>query len=378
MKKKWLIILLALFIVALIIILYLLFGRAKSFTITFDTNGGTEISDIKVKDGGIIKLPESPKKEGYTFIGWTNEEGKVITRGTKVTDDITLKAEWISNDAKTNSIEFDTDGGNVIDDILIENGKIILLPVDPIKDGYIFICWVDENGNFITKDMIITENITLKAKWMKKSAKTVTLNFDTNDGGNIESIKLESGKKIILPINPTKAGYVFAGWTLENGDAITKDYIIDKSITIKAVWKDPYTCPDDCTPIGDGRQCTKTTTKDLITYTGCPSGTETIETFCSSHKSQTEIVVGEDVTYVTTGIICNDNPSGYCVNYNGRYTITGDSCPSGYYKYTDSDGFGALYGCVKKSNKGGSSCPSGYTQSGNVCKKTETISCKAN
>lgn len=356
----------------------MLFGREKSFTITFDSNGGTEISNIEVKDGEIVKLPESPKKDSYTFIGWTNEEGKVITSGTKVTDNITLKAEWVSNEAETNIIEFDTDGGNVIDDILMENGKIILLPVDPIKEGYIFICWVNEDGNFITKDMVITESITLKAIWMKKGTKTVNLNFDTDGGSGIESITLESGKIIILPINPTKSGYVFAGWILGNGDDITKDYVIDKNITITAVWKEPYTCPADCTPIGDGSQCTKTTTKDLITYTGCPSGTETIETFCLSHQSQAEIGFDEDITYVTTGIICDDNPSGYCVSYNDRYTITGDSCPAGYYKYSESDGFGALYGCVKKSNKGGSSCPSGYTQSGDVCVKEETINCTAN
>lgn len=42
------------------------------------------------------------------------------------------------------------------------------------------------------------------------------------------------------------------------------------------------------------------------------------------------------------------------------------------------NGFGAMVGCVKKYNKGGSSCPSGYTQNGNVCEKTETISCTAN
>lgn len=182
----------------------------------------------------------------------------------------------------------------------------------------------------------------------------------------------------MLPINPTKEGYVFSGWTDEDGNIVTKDTIVNENMIVKATWKEPYTCPDDCIVIGDGSKCTKTTTKDLITYTGCPSGTETVEKFCFSHKTQVLVGFDEDATYVTAGIMCDGNPTGFCVDYNGRYTVTSDSCPSGYYKYTQSDGLGALNGCVKKYNKGGSSCPSGYTKSGNVCKKTETISCKAN
>ena len=84
------------------------------------------------------------------------------------------------------------------------------------------------------------------------------------------------------------------------------------------------------------------------------------------------------MTYETAGIICNANSTGFCVDYNGRHTVNGDSCQSVYYKYTDSDGLGALCGCAKKYSKGGSSSPSGYFQSGNACTKTETINCKAN
>ena len=106
--------------------------------------------------------------------------------------------------------------------------------------------------------------------------------------------------------------------------------------------------------------------------------TETVEKFCTSHQRQVAIGFDEDMTYETAGIICSGSLSNFCVDYNSRYTIPHDSCPSGYFKYTDSDGLGAVYGCVKKYGKGGSACPSGYTKNGNKCTKTETISCKAN
>lgn len=375
--KKTLIII-GLILVLLLIILFLIFGRKGSYTITFDTNGGNEIASIEVKNNEIVKLPEDPVKEGYTFIGWTNEEGNILTEGTKLTDDVTLKAEWISNDAKTITADFNTDGGNEIDNILIEKGKIILLPIDPTRDGYIFVGWIDANGYLITENMIVNNNITLKAMWINKDAKTATVKFDTDGGNKVGSIIVENGKVILLPIDPTKDGYAFAGWVDEDGNVITKDTIVNKNITIKATWKEPYTCPSGCTPIGDGSKCTKTSIKDIVTYTGCPTGTETVEKFCSAHKRQVAIGFDEDMTYETAGIICNGNPTGFCVDYNGRYTVAGESCPSGYYKYIDSDGLGALYGCAKKYDKGGSSCPSGYTKDGNKCTKTETISCTAN
>ena len=77
--------------------------------------------------------------------------------------------------------------------------------------------------------------------------------------------------------------------------------------------------------------------------------------------------------------MCSVNPTNFCVDYNGRYTHQGNSCPSGHFKYTYSESIlDALTWCAKKYDKGGRIFPSGYTQSGNVCKKTETIICKVN
>ena len=355
-KKKWIIALILIILLLLFIILYLLFGREKSFRITFDTNGGTTISSIEVKDNEIVKIPETPSKDGYTFVAWTNEDGKVITEGTKVTKDITLKAEWISNDAKVVTAEFDTDGGNEINNILIEKGKIILLPIEPVKEGYIFVGWIDENGSFVTNNMIVSSNITLKAMWIKRGVEIVTIKFDTDGGNNIESIIIENGNVILLPINPTREGYVFIGWVDENGNTVTKDTIVNKNITIKALWKVPYTCPSGCTPIGDGSKCTKAITKNMINKTSCPSG------------------------YTLKNGQCLDVAHQY--HANSIDVSPWWSCnSSSEYMYTEIDesGMGAMMWCAKKTNtvttKG---CPSGYTQKGDICTKTETIGCKAN
>lgn len=356
MKKKWFIALVLIILLLLIFILYLLFGREKSFTITFDTNGGTEISCIKVRNNEVVKLPEAPTKDGYKFVGWTNEEGNIITKGTKVTENITLKAVWISNDVETITAEFNTDGGNEIENILMEKRKIILLPIEPTKEGYIFVGWLDSNGNFIPNNMIVTDNIILKAMWIKKDANTVTVTFDTDGGSFAESIIVEIGKVILLPVNPTKEGYVFAGWVDENGNAITKDFIVDKNITIIATWKEPYTCPSNCTPIDDGSKCTKEVTTNMVTTSSCPSGYKLINGLCL------------DVAHQYHANSIDVSPWWSC-NSSSEYMYT----------EIDESGLGAMMWCAKKANKvTKTGCPSGYTKSGNMCKKTETINCTVN
>lgn len=356
-KKKILIISLILIILLLLfVVLYLLFGIEKSFTITFDTNGGTEIQNIEVKNNEVVKLPEEPKKEGYTFVGWTNKDGDVITKGTKVTEDITLRAEWIGNDAEKILVKFNNDDDTEIGNITIEKGKIIMLPVEPVKEGYTFVGWINEEGKFITEDMTVNSNITLKAMWIKEDAEIRTISFNTDGGNNIGSIIVENGKVILLPVNPTKKGYVFAGWVDENGNAITKDTVVDKDITIKATWKEPYTCPKNCIPTGDGSKCKREVTTSMVNKTSCPSGYSLVNGQCLDVANK----------YHANSI---DVSPWWSCNSSSEYM----------YSEIDKSGMGAFMWCAKKANKVTTKvCPSGYTKDGNNCKKTETVKCTAN
>lgn len=63
----------------------------KKYKITFDSNGGTNVSKQEVSS--VATKPKEPTKEGYVFIEWTLD-GKSYDFSTKVTKDITLKAKW--------------------------------------------------------------------------------------------------------------------------------------------------------------------------------------------------------------------------------------------------------------------------------------------
>ena len=71
----------------------------KEFTITFDTQGGSEVKPITIAEGATITLPNNPTKEGYVFAGWYLSNALVeefnITK--TITGDITLYAKWIED-----------------------------------------------------------------------------------------------------------------------------------------------------------------------------------------------------------------------------------------------------------------------------------------
>ena len=72
---------------------------ANTYTITFDTAGGSEIAPITQDYGTVITAPEAPTREGYTFIGWD----KAIPE-TMPAENITLKAKWKDIEKPTGEI----------------------------------------------------------------------------------------------------------------------------------------------------------------------------------------------------------------------------------------------------------------------------------
>ena len=66
-------------------------------TVTFNSNGGTEIASKEVVSGLKIKEPSTPTKDKYIFRGWY-EEATFITKfdfyNTPITSDMTLYAKW--------------------------------------------------------------------------------------------------------------------------------------------------------------------------------------------------------------------------------------------------------------------------------------------
>ena len=126
--------------------------NTNKYTITFDTNGGSEIAPITQDYGTAITAPADPTREGYTFIGWD----KAIP-ATMPAENVTVTAQWEIN---RYTVTFDTAGGSEIAPITQDYGTVIAAPADPTREGYTFIGWDRE----IPANMP-AENVTVTAQW---------------------------------------------------------------------------------------------------------------------------------------------------------------------------------------------------------------------
>ena len=220
----------------------------KEFTITFDTQGGSEVKPITIAEGAKITLPRNPTKEGYIFDGWYSSDEFIekFNATQTISSNITVYARWKEDgnqdEKQSYTITFDTQGGSEVKSITIAEGETITLPSNPTKEGYIFDGWYlsDEFIEKFNATQTISSNITVYAKWREGGGnqdekQTYTVTFDTQGGSEVKSITIAEGETITLPSNPTKEGSVFDGWYLDSSytQAFDSTKRIDSNIVCK-------------------------------------------------------------------------------------------------------------------------------------------------
>lgn len=81
------------------------------YTINYDSNGGTSIDSVVVKDGEKAPMPNGPIRDNYIFTGWyLNDEEYDFD--TPVNEDITLVAKWEKNIDSSNNGEASSNDDN--------------------------------------------------------------------------------------------------------------------------------------------------------------------------------------------------------------------------------------------------------------------------
>ncbi|MCR5308488.1 MAG: InlB B-repeat-containing protein [Bacilli bacterium] len=147
----------------------------KTFTVTFVSNGGSNVDPIKVKESETLNKPTDPTRNGYEFAGWYINSSLTtpMTFGTKIIQDITLYAKW--NELETPpslreyTVTFVTNGGSSITPVDVKEGYKLTKPADPSRQGYTFKGWF-KDVNLTTPmnfDNPISSELTLYAKWEK-------------------------------------------------------------------------------------------------------------------------------------------------------------------------------------------------------------------
>ncbi len=279
-KKRTIIIVIGVVLIIACLVAYFIFAN-KKYTITFDSDGGSVVEKQIVKRGEKVNKPTDPTRDGYIFIEW-DLGSSIYDFSAKVTRNLILKAVWKEQEGGkvTYVVNFNTDGGNSVSNQIINKDGTITKPQDPVRDGYKFLGWYSNNVLF-DFNTPVTTNLELVAKWEKAKdnsttatttttkkndttssttkktttkkndttnttttkktttttteAKKYTVKFDSNGGSKVSSKEVTSGSKVSKPSNPTRTGYKFGGWTLNN-KAYDFNSKVTSNITLVAKW----------------------------------------------------------------------------------------------------------------------------------------------
>jgi uncharacterized repeat protein (TIGR02543 family) len=219
---------------------------AATFTITFAGDGFAVFTQI-VANGGKVTKPADPVRTGYTFGGWFTDNNTFADEwdfaGDVVTQNITLYAKWTAVAATTFTVTFAGDGVSIASQTVADGGKVTK-PADPVRTGYTFGGWYTDNGTFLNgwdfTTTVVTQNITLYAKWTAVAVTTFTVTF-AGENVNIVSQTVVQGGKIAKPADPVRAGYTFGGWFTDNGTFLKEwdfnNNVVIENIILYAKWE---------------------------------------------------------------------------------------------------------------------------------------------
>ena len=189
--------------------------RRPVYSVIFDTSGGTAVENQKVEEDSFAEAPTTAKT-GYSFVAWNYDFTNPITENKIVV------ASWKAN---TYKITYNTDGGDIeakTADAVYDSAFTLK---ETTKRGYDFEGWY-YGDNLITAGVWNYDtDITLEAHW---HATEYTIRYDLGGGivNGVNPLQYTVEDSNITLVNPTKAGYIFAGWTGTDLTAPTLTVII--------------------------------------------------------------------------------------------------------------------------------------------------------
>ncbi|MCX5775226.1 MAG: InlB B-repeat-containing protein [Firmicutes bacterium] len=211
--------------------------QINQYTITFVTNGGSSVAAILADYNAAVSAPTAPTKTGYTFAGWFSDSALTTpyTFSTMPLGGTTVYAKW---DVKEYTITFNSNGGSDVSPITQAFNSVVSEPVPPTKTGFSFIGWFTNEAltNAYVFSTMPAENLTLFAKWVINQ---YTITFAVDGGSSVTAITQNYDTTVIAPENPSKLGFIFTGWYIDNqySALYSFDKMPSENITVYAKWE---------------------------------------------------------------------------------------------------------------------------------------------
>ena len=213
-----------------------------AYEVTFDTAGGSAVASQTIAEGGTVTKPTDPTQEGFTFDGWTLEDGNPYDFDSPVTSSFTLYASWTASDEPAvfaHVVTFDSAGGTAVADQVVGDGGTVKRPEDPTQEGWTFGGWYLENGDLYDFASAVTGDLTLYAHWSTggEPVSACLVTFDSSPGSEVTAQTVRVGGTVKKPADPVFAGFKFDGWYLEGGTtAYDFSSPVTSSLTLYAKW----------------------------------------------------------------------------------------------------------------------------------------------
>lgn len=145
------------------------------------------------------------------------------------------------------TITFDNDGETYY--VFTTKGEEeVSMPQDPVKEGFVFDGWYWDKDTWLRPftvgsllDEKLTSNMTVYAHWIAEDIKNkfFDIKFNSMGGSDVADQSVKYGNLVTVPTEPTKKGYLFAGWYSDPAYANAWDFkteLVSSEVTIYARW----------------------------------------------------------------------------------------------------------------------------------------------
>ncbi len=187
----------------------------ETYKLVVDAAGGKVNGQAKIEkelaEGEAISIAD-PVRDGYTFTGWVDANGdKADIPASMPAGDLTFTATWEANAVPTHTVTYYlADGADVYTTKTFEEGEVMDHPEVPADKYFTYKGWADKDGNALP-EKIGDKDLVAYAVIDKPVEYKVTYLVD---GAEYDSMNAGYGTAVPKPADePTKAGYIFAGWT---------------------------------------------------------------------------------------------------------------------------------------------------------------------
>ena len=276
----------------------------EDYTLTFDSQGGTEVASITEKEGTSVKGFESPTREGYKFLGWyTASDGGNLVYSITLRNNVTLYAHWAAEAEKIYTIILDKQDGTTKTTYTMKVGETFTLPA-AARTGYIFDGWyTSPSGGSRTTTYNGTEGsvTTFYAQWTKETAEPILVKKITLNKHEL-TITKGQGLGLSYTYSPKPASNASFVWTSSNPDVlavITKvgdDGSTAQSLKVKSAGEVTLTISTTDGTVSDSCKITIKEAADSSTKNGTTDGNTDAGSTDAGSKSSASTPSGSGTT----------------------------------------------------------------------------------